>query len=266
MPEQVFFIHRDSPPRAAPRPRFIRSTRRGASRPARRSRSRVFAGPARRGYHAGELRGLYRIFNAAEYTFFHSAIAPPAESDPPAESNATSPWTPATSYTASSENYLALSWSNGVIDSGFYPVGPRGESYLILRVDGSYEEEAARPYGPTLWQLELRAGGVIRVTANYYQGGPDRADTWAIAYTTNGSTPATDSPGVTQTIPSGGLAKLSYDLPAQADGTTVKVRLQTRRDGIYSADSTVQTITADDSDPSTPLGDANWPGSLPSLF
>ena len=66
-----------------------------------------------------------------------------------------------------------------------------------------------------------------------------------------------------------GLLKLlNVELPAQADGVTVKVRLQTRRnDGtaespswIYSEDSTIESIINDATGPSVPLHLAAWPG------
>ena len=56
----------------------------------------------------------------------------------------------------------------------------------------------------------------------------------------------------------GGLAVLQYDLPAAADGATVKVRLQTRRqDGgtwYYSEASIVQSIVADAIGGNSPQG------------
>jgi len=68
-------------------------------------------------------------------------------------------------------------------------------------------------------------------------------------------------------MPTAGLALLSYDLPGQAHGTTVKVRLQTRRQDaswVYSEGSTIKSTTADAQGPTTapPAGEA-WPGSLP---
>jgi hypothetical protein len=63
-----------------------------------------------------------------------------------------------------------------------------------------------------------------------------------------------------------GLVVLEYDLPGQANGTTVKVRLQTRRNDSgtwrYSENSTVLTAIADASVPSAPLTLQQWPGDL----
>ena len=123
------------------------------------------------------------------------------------------------------------------------------------------------PLGPQDWRLEQRSGGVVRVWGFYYQGVSDenRADEWAIGYTTDGSTPPADTPDVTQAVDHGPLSILQYDLPAQSNGTTVKVRLQTRRDDgswIYSEDSTVETITVATAGPTAPLDVERWPGSL----
>jgi len=64
-------------------------------------------------------------------------------------------------------------------------------------------------------------------------------------------------------MPTAGLAVLAYDLPAAADGTTVKVRLQTVRDTTYSEDSTVKTATADATGPAAPPAADRWVGGLP---
>jgi hypothetical protein len=66
-----------------------------------------------------------------------------------------------------------------------------------------------------------------------------------------------------------GLVVLSSTLPAQANGTTVKVRLQTRRQEedeswTYSENSTIKTISADALGPGAPEGGATWPGEVVS--
>jgi len=304
MPEQVFFIRGPSRspltpepqlirgsrsrPRRRPRSRsqciaehynfvpdpaptqclqVIRSPRPTVARPKRRANSRVYLG-AVRGRFTGELRGKYRIFNDAEYRLYTAAgTAPDDDGDggTPLDTNATLPWTPTDTYAASTEHYLSLSWFNGVIDSGFRPVGSRGESHHILRLSGLVEK-GPRPYGPHSWSLHNIGGGVVRIIAHYYESGTYRATSWAIGYEFGGGTPAADAPDATQAIASGGIATLSYDLPAQADGTEVQVRLQTARGTTYSADSTVLTITADDGDPTAPLAVEEWPGALPTLL
>jgi hypothetical protein len=136
---------------------------------------------------------------------------------------------------------------------------------LKLVISGGVEV-GAPPGAPQNWALEQRAAGVIRVTGLYLETGALRADTWAIGYTTNGSAPAEDTPTVTQAMSGSGIEVLSYDLPAQANGTTVKVRLQTRRGAApysYSDGSTVLTATADAEGPAATDAGAAWPGRLP---
>ena len=105
---------------------------------------------------------------------------------------------------------------------------------------------------------------MIRVIATYYQSGTLRADTRAITYTTDGTLPGEDSPTATETIAAGGVAVLSFDVPAQSNGTTVRVRLQTRRAStFYSEGSRVLTITADAAGPTAPVGMDRWAGAIP---
>ena len=220
----------------------------------RRPRSRVILPSRGRFYLDG--RGLYRVFNAAEYRFYRDNSAPPAEDDSPFATNATLPHTPVNTY-ADGTWYLSVSYFNGVIDSGFLPIGPHGETYLRLDL-ASGAEATSPPAAPMDWRLELRGGGVVAVVGAYFEtgSGTDRAGQWAIAYTTDGSTPSADNPDAT-VVMAGGLAVLDYELPAQSEGTTVKVRLQTRRDDgawTYSEGSTVETTTAAAAGPTAALG------------
>ncbi len=206
-----------------------------------------------------ELRGYYRRFNDAEYRFYRSNSGPPAEDDPPYATSATLPATPADTF-ADGTWYISVSWYNGILDSGFLPVGPRGETYKLLTISGG-ESAGNPPAAPMDQRLVALPAGVVRIVALYHEAGANRADEWAIRYTTDGSTPAADSPTITQAFGGAGLELLQYDLPGQADGTTVKVRLQVRRnDGtdlspvwVYST-STVLTITADAAGPAAPAG------------
>jgi|GEM_PF-1616296 len=212
-----------------------------------------------------DARGLYRVFNAAEYRFYRSNAAPPVEGDVPFATSATLPHTPADLY-ADGTWYLSASYFNGVIDSGFLPLGPAGETYLRLDLaDG--EESDSPPAGPTDWRLELDAGGVVRVVGFYWESGALRADTWSLAYTVDGGDPPEDTPDVTVAM-AAGLAVLDYALPAQPDGTTVKVRLQTSRDDddapVYSEASEIKTATADAAGPTAPLDAQRWAGRLPA--
>ena len=130
----------------------------------------------------------------------------------------------------------------------------------------------AAVFAPLDCRLSAVGAGVVQITAAYYEDGANRADEWSIAYTINGSDPTADHPGATAELSASGLAVLTYLLPAVANGTTVKVRLQTRRnDGtelesswVYSADSTVESLLVDVAGPSAPLVADRWPGLLPT--
>jgi hypothetical protein len=208
-------------------------------------------------------RGLYRVFNAAVYRFYRSNAGPPAEGDAPFATNATLPHEPATTF-ADGTWWLSVSYFNGVLDSGFLPLGEDGATSVVLVVSGG-AGQGTPPRAPVDVRLEQRAGGVVRVVALYYETGGDRADTWAVGYTVDGSTPAEDTPTTTQGFQHDeGPEILVLDLPAQAHGTTVKVRVQVRRGAAtYSDDSTVLTTTADAQGPAAPDVLTSWPGPLP---
>ena len=215
-----------------------------------------------------DLRGLFRVFNAAGYRFYRSSVAPPEEGDSPFATNTSLPYTPAATF-GDGTWYLSVSYFNGVIDSGFLPIGARGETYRRLTiVDGA--SVGVAPATPGYWHVEQAAGGAIRILALYYEDGSGRAGQWAIATTIDGTDPPAGDPDLTEDVYGDPLSILDYELPAQAGGTTVKVRLQVRRnDGTeevpvwtYSADSEIATIVADDAGPAAPRDATAWPGSV----
>jgi len=121
------------------------------------------------GRRYAEHRGKYRVFNAAEYRFYRSDTAPPDEGDSPFATSASLPHTPTNIY-ADGIWYLSVSYFNGVLDSGFLPLGPNGETFLRLDISGA-EESGSPPDGPATWHIEQRAGGVVGVVGFYMQGG-----------------------------------------------------------------------------------------------
>jgi len=197
-----------------------------------------------------DIRGVYRIFNASAVRFRRGAT-PPAEGDTPYAEASGLPATPTNTF-ANGTWYVAASRFNGCLDSGFARLDSSDRTTIRLDVSDDGGVRAA-PDGPGTFYLEVQAGGVVRVCAVYRQTGDLRATQWAITYTTNGATPGEDAPDLTRGIISSGPSVLLYDLPAQEDGTVVKVRLQTRRndgtDGdplwVYSDGSVVLTATAD---------------------
>jgi hypothetical protein len=230
----------------------------------------VFGWPAMRGRRFMSARGMYRIFNSAGYRFYRLKGSPPREGSVPFATSASLPHTPTATYSDGAW-YLSASYFNGVLDSGFLPLGPAGETYVRLDIAGGIVT-GSPPAGPLDWRLEQLAGGIVRIQALAFDASPNRADEWAITYTTNGATPPVNSPTATVECSAGGLAVLVYDLPAAANGVTVKVRLQTRRnDGseetpvwVYSEASTVKSLVIATTGPTAALGAERWPGTLPA--
>ena len=223
-------------------------TSRPKRKPARAPKTQVLA--TKKVSYQTDARGVYRVFNEAVYRFYRSQTAPPVEGDTPFDTNATLPHEPADTF-GDGVWFISTSFYDGIYDSGFLPLGPLGETYIRLDLTAGVETTSPSS-GPAEWHLENVGGGIVRVVASYAQDGTLRADQWSIAWTFNGSEPATSTPDAAVDIPADGLAVLTYSLPAQADGITVKVRLQTRRlDAayVYSEDSEVRTLIADDSGP-----------------
>lgn len=215
-----------------------------------------------RGKYYANLRGAYRIFNTALYHFHYSSTGTPDPDAAAFETNASLPYTTTATYT-DGEHRFSVAKSNGILNSGFMPLGNQGQTFQRVDVSGG-AEVSIPPSGPTDWHLTQTANGVIIVEATYFEDSSTlRADTWSITYTTNGSTPAEDSPTATASIVSSGMAVLYYSIPAQVHGTTVKVRLQTRRDSTYSEGSTVKTILADAEGPTASAAGDQWTGGIP---
>lgn len=206
--------------------------------------------------------GRYRVFNDAEFQLFDSTGDPLATTPTEAVPFAVSPVlpvTPADTYAAKVNKFSAVLF-NGVLSSGFRPLGPKAQAYRSVYLLGGVVA-LDPPDSPGGWDLKTKAGGVVNI-AGWYRSVPGelRAEDWALYFTFDGSTPSnplSDTPDATTPMPTEGVALLDYDLPAQANGTTVKVRVHTQRtDGVgdrFSEDSVVLTIIADDAGPAALL-------------
>jgi hypothetical protein len=207
-------------------------------------------------------RGVYRTFNAAEFRFYWSDSAPPVAGDTPQATNATLAYTTSATF-ADGTWYLSVSYFDGAIDSGFLPLGPLGETYLTLEISGGVAL-AERPSQPINAALNVLAGGVVQIVAIYFAApdGTNRASQWAIAYTTDGTTPASDTPTLTPAMSAGPMQILTLSLPAQTGGTVVKVQLQaySTENAIYSLPLDVLIATAETTGPTAPLGLQSWLG------
>jgi hypothetical protein len=199
-------------------------------------------------------RSLYRIFNGAVYRIFWNTSRPPLETDTPNATATSLPYTTSAMF-GNANYYFSVSYFDGALDSGFAPLGPSGQTYLTLAIAGGAAQPAP-PSQPGGFRLAQKPDGVIRIIAWYAPkaDGANAATEWAIHYTTDGSTPANNAPNVTAAAGKSGLVQLSYDLPAQTNGTAVKVQLQMKNaGGAYSLPLTVRSATAITMGPSGPL-------------
>jgi hypothetical protein len=213
-------------------------------------------------------RGAWRIWGTPEYRLYRSAVAPPAEDDTPWDTAASLPVTPSDTF-ADGTWYLAVSYFNGVLDSGFLPQAPAGLPYRRITItDGVILPDP--PTVPGDWRLAQR-DGLPWIEALYWEDDPDQAATeWAIDYTTDGSDPTASDPSLVIAIDG---SQLVYALPAVASGTTIKAVLQVRRnDGSeeapawnYSAAGDILSLVIDTTGPAAPIAAATWRGKLPAF-
>jgi hypothetical protein len=226
--------------------------------------------------------GLWRIKNAAKYWFRWNTSRPPTLDDPVNGTTATLPHTPADTFTSGTV-YVAMTYFNGVLESGFYPVGANNEPYLRIDLDAGGTQTISPPAAPLTVDLQDRGAGTARIVAYYSDRAAEayRADQWCVAYTTDGTTPPADTPDYTASIGSGVVIPLMLDLDADFDGaafpashnTALQVRVQTRRndgtagspDWTYSktTDADVQSITIDAQGPDAPPGAHPYAGYTP---
>lgn len=200
-----------------------------------------------------EARGLWRIFAPACYRFYCGRVVPPVEGSTPWDTATSLPHTPTSPFTETDGTwYLAMSYFNGVYDSGFLPLGPSGETYLTMSMTSGLV--VSEPPTPMSVELAETTQGVVTVTA--LVASDATADEWLITYTVNGGSPITFA----EPYPSGALAVLSASLPAQAAGSVVAVTVQTRRNdgtpGVFLwvvGDSLSDTITLALAGPTAPL-------------
>ncbi len=234
------------------------------------------------GKHFRSGRGLYHVFNDVGYWIYYGTSIP-TDDDDPQETNASLPYTTTGTFSGTGTWYIGVKYFNGVVLSPFKPIGPNGEHYL--RLDLASGVEKGNPPSPPLDVfVHAIAAGKTRVEAVYAEISSNRGDTFCIAYTTDGSSPAVDTPDHTVTINASGKAILTdgsevgYDIDtsAQAHGTTIKVRVQIRRDDnpggapdyIYSdtSDADIQTITTDKTGPGAPAQAEAFTGAIPEIL
>jgi hypothetical protein len=206
-----------------------------------------------------DARGLYRVFNAAEYRYRWNNTRAPSLIDPIDETKATLDLETAATF-ADGIWRFAATFFNGIYDSGFLPVGPFGEPYLILTIEsgviiGNPSQK------PDNWSLRVvgtnpTAFGVVWVDGFYTELGSLRADEWYVEYSVDRASWSS----VTQAVPVVGVAVLRLLIPVSwDDGSEVFVRVRMRRDDgagwIFSEGiDDVRSIVVDGVGPTAPLG------------
>ncbi len=214
-------------------------------------------------------RGLWRIWNEPEYRFYRTDGSAPDETDTPFETASSLPHECVAAW-ADGDWFISTSYFNGVIDSGFLPLGARSETYRRLRlVDG--EEVALPPYPPFAVRLEPLADGDVRIVALHNQGSDTalHATEWAVAYTFDGTDPVADDPDYTETITGERAVVLDKTVTGGTDGQTFKVLVQTRtgnaEDGYaYSETGITGSTTLVATGPDAITIAHHWSGRLPS--
>jgi hypothetical protein len=113
------------------------------------------------------------------------------------------------------------------------------ETVLFVDAGGNLVSPPSPPEDPA---AAPAAGGTVLITATYaYDAdGAAQADAFLVYVRTDGTFPDTslDTPAVVAMTKADGVAKLEYTTSAQAEGTTVKAIVRTRRTGTPSVDST----------------------------
>lgn len=172
-----------------------------------------------------QIRGGYRLQGKPLYRIYRKLGSVPVPGvDAIWEETDTLPYQPSSTF-ADGIWFIALTWFNGYVESAVRK---------IVRLELVSGVERANPPDAPKWGLTLRPGGVVRVTG-YYDSSRDvaegvAANTWALWWTGNGSTPGIGSADYTEAMRFDrfAVARIIYDLPAAADGLLVKALLRTR--------------------------------------
>lgn len=203
-----------------------------------------------------EADGRNRIQDSdlVQYLLFRGVGSEPdPDSDSPFETFASLPHTTA-ALAISTIYFFVLRQQND------YGVVSKNINSWRLELDGSGDQVAIPPSAPELVQVVPAAAGTTLVDFDYRRSLDSvtaRADTFAVWFTTDGSTPDTSMAADATELMTfkDNVARLRYTVVAQLDGVTVKVTVRTRNSGTPDIDSTntdVQTSIADTDGPAAP--------------
>lgn len=213
------------------------------------------------------LGGIWRAAVDAldRYELYVGTDAEPDLSLGPTATNATLPWTPATSFAADHVYYLVVQRRNhhNLVTASL-------ETTRLAIVGGV--EGLPPPSAPTVQVFEAAASGSVRLAGIYYYpaDGTAAADQWLVYLKTGGSAPnpAIDTPTVVTIRKAFGAGWLDATYGAYAPGTVVKALLRVRRsaDSIDSTNTTaVGPVTATTTTPAAPTGSVHQRGQAEQL-
>lgn len=199
----------------------------------------------------------YRVFNSAEYRIYINTSAPPQPGDTPTLTTASLPYEdPGTTFVAPNKYYISMSYFNGVYDSGFYPIGPAGESYLILDLSVTPVVTTSRPLNPqyatAFIRYDVYGTFIATLQATYFEEGDNRATEFAAWYSYSGyPSDGESSPDYTATIDDNGIAVMEWSgVTGSVYPATAYFRVKTRRliaedTYVYSKTGVLASCTAD---------------------
>lgn len=233
--------------------------------PRRRSLAQITAPPMGRKRYYSRHFGLWHAFNDAVYRFYLKLGSPPSPGDTPTSTSATLPKTLPGLF-ADGTYYLSVSYFNGVLDSGFLPIGAQGQTWQRFDIV-SNNDIALPPQPPTFFSARPAANNDTRVFAVYAEEGATRADKWVI-YTTIDFAPDADpiSSADRQEVdlPAGGVAILEFTAAASNfDGLYTIVLVRTMRGSTESENLAVYYFAGDDQPPNDAREPRDWTGSPP---
>lgn len=209
--------------------------------------------PSWRKRHATQVRGLSRVFNAAEYRFYRKdGSAPVPGTDSPHATASSLPDTPAGAW-SDGDWYVTVTYFNGIIESLPKLQGPDGTAAKRLEISGSLEVDAA-PGDPSEVTVSAIAGAKIRVVAIYSQARDRGRGITPTHWRLSWSGDASGSASIAFATAQNEEIRLDYEITL-SDGQSVTVVVKTGYDpgtGFVESDGVQATVTADSTGPDAP--------------
>ena len=200
-----------------------------------------------------EARGMFRVRGTAMYQAYHKlGSAPTPGVDTAFATSASLPFTPTDTF-GDGDRYFTLTKKSA------YGLESTPHHTTRMNISGGTVGGAA-PNPPSQLQL-FQSAGIVTAKTLYTRPADSTylADTFALWYTTDGSTPGSGSPNATASVSSTARgAWWIYALPAQVDGVVVKVLVKMKKGSVYSDTGLSASLTVDAAGPSAPAAGTVW--------